>query len=284
MNDKKNTPPLPTVSVIMTVYNGEQFVSRAIRSIQQQTWSDFEFIIVNDGSKDNTQQILLEAQASDPRIRVISQPRVGRAKALNIAWTQANGQYIANLDADDTAMPDRLEKQLSFFRQHSEVGMLSTACKLVYKGEAIKEKIVIPPLTNSDLRRALMRRNPIVHSSVMLPRHVLEEIGGYNESLRVVVDYDLWVHIACQYPLASLADVTTIMYIRRKSYFRHTIPSWEKRKAIAGIRWYAWQKLHRDVTELHFVVLPITRWLYGWSKKQLGTNQLLRQEESNARK
>ena len=106
----------------MTVYNGERYLSEAIRSIQSQSLSDFEFVIVDDGSEDRTPEILREAQA-DSRIRVISKPRLGRARALNVAWTNACGTYIANLDADDIAYPSRLEKQLGFLRQHREIGL-----------------------------------------------------------------------------------------------------------------------------------------------------------------
>jgi glycosyltransferase involved in cell wall biosynthesis len=239
----------------MTVYNGERYLADAIDSIRQQSLRNFDFVIVDDGSEDRTSEILTGCKA-DPRIKVISQPRIGRARALNVAWTHAQGAYIANLDADDVAEPNRLEKQLTFLQQHPEVGLAGTACKVLdeYTG---KTRIKCPLLTDLELRRALVRKNQFVHTTVMIPRHVLEEVGGYNESFRVAVDYELWVRIACRYQLANLPDVLTVKRRHRRAYFHHKFPFWERHKTHAAIRWNAWRRLSRHPAGLYFVLDPI---------------------------
>lgn len=246
----------PAISVIMTVYNGERYLVQAIDSIRQQSLRDFEFVIVDDGSDDRTPEILAKAQA-DPRIKVISKQRLGRARALNVAWTQASGKYVANLDADDMAEPNRLENQFTFLEQHPEVGLLGTASRILNEDDenSENETIVRPPLTDLELRSALVRCNPFRHSSVMIPRRVLEEVGGYNERFHVSIDYELWVRIACRYRLANLPDVLVIKRVHRFTSFRR-IPLWERYKAHLMIRWYAWRCFSRPVADLRFILYP----------------------------
>ncbi len=251
----------PIVSVIMTVYNGEQYLAQAIDSVRKQSLDNFEFVIVDDGSNDRTPEILAEAQQADSRIKVISKPRLGRARALNVAWTQAKGAYIANLDVDDLAEPTRLEKQLAFLQQHPEVGLLGTSCKILDE-ETGQERVRRSMLADAELRKALIRHNPFVHSSVMMPRRVLKAVGGYNEDFPVSIDYELWVRIAARYKLANLPDLLTIKRMNRHAYFQRRITTWKKYKMRVIIRWNAWRRLSRQAIELLFVVDPTGQWLY----------------------
>jgi glycosyltransferase involved in cell wall biosynthesis len=250
----------PLVSVITTVYNGEQYLTQAIESIQRQSLTELEYVIVDDGSDDRTPDILAGAQA-DPRLKVISQPRIGRAKALNVAWRQAGGAYIANLDVDDLAEPNRLETQLRFLEQHPEVGLVGTACKILDEqtGTVRLRRLM---QTDEELRRALIRHNPFVHSSVMMPRRVLEAVGGYNEMFPVSIDHELWVRLARHYQLANLAEPLTIKRMNRQAYFQNRISTWKKYKTRVKIRWYAWRHLSRRLIELPYVVDPTGQWLY----------------------
>jgi len=215
----------PLVSVFMTVYNGERYLLQALDSIRRQSLTDFEFVIVDDGSDDRTPEILAEAHAADLRIRVISMPHLGRGPALNVAWAQATGLYVANLDADDMAEPDRLEKQSDFLQHNPEVGLVGTASRVLYEDTG-NELVRRPPTSDPELRRALVRHNPFQHSSVMMPRHVLEEVGGYNEDLAGWEDYELWVRIGCHYRLANLADVLTVRRKHRRSHFSRLSAKW----------------------------------------------------------
>jgi glycosyltransferase involved in cell wall biosynthesis len=255
----------PAISVLMSVYNGERYLNQAIDSILEQSLGDFEFVIVDDGSWDRTPEILEGAQA-DPRLRVISQPNLGPSRALNVALAQAEGQFIARLDADDWSEPDRLEKQYAFLRQHPEVGLVGTACRVLdeFTGHRSIRRL---PLADPELRRALVRYNPFVHSSVMMPRRVLQRVGGYNESFPVAIDYELWVRIACHACLANLSDVLTVKRVHRFAHFQRLYGKWEKCEAHLKIRWLAWRRFSRNVAELYFVAPePIGRWLYARAK------------------
>jgi glycosyltransferase involved in cell wall biosynthesis len=254
-----------TVSVIMTVYNGERYLAQAIDSIRRQTLGNFEFIIVDDGSDDRTPEILAEAQA-DPRVKVIRQRRIGRTRALNVAWTQATGTYIANLDADDLAEPDRLEKQVTFLQQHPNVGLLGTACKILNekKGEV---RVVHHPLTDRQLRRGLVRRNAFVHSSVMIPSDVMHEVGGYDHRFQKSHDYELYIRIARRYQLANLAEVLTLKRKHASANFSPNGLMWPLARDHVLVRWQAWKYFSRSLPELRFVVLePIGKWLYQRTK------------------
>ncbi len=251
----------PLVTVIMTVYNGQQYLTQALESVKGQSLQNFEMVIVDDGSDDTTPQILAEAQAKDPRIRVVTRSRIGRARALNVAWSHARGRYIANLDVDDMAEPTRLEKQVAYLRRHPEVGLLGTACTILNEvtGEKRVRRLMVK---DSELRNALVRHNPFVHSSVMMPRAALEAVGGYNEAFPVSIDYELWVRLAVRFKLANMKDVLTIKRMNPDAYFQSRIPTWKKYKIRVIIRWNAWRSLARPVTELPFVVDPLSQWLY----------------------
>src|ERR1700719_557050 len=121
----------PTVTVIMSVFNGEKFLSETIDSVLNQSFRDFEFVIVDDGSTDATADILSKYALCDGRIRVFRNEKKGRAASLNLAISVANGRYVANTDADDLSMPGRLEEQLAFMEKNPEVGVLGGAFELV---------------------------------------------------------------------------------------------------------------------------------------------------------
>ena len=236
-------------SVIMTVYNGESFLSAAIESIKRQTMPDFEFVIVDDGSTDNTPSILTNTQ-NDPRVKVITSKRLGRARALNIAWRNTKGEFIANLDADDLAEPDRIQKQVNFLQANPGVGLVGTAWKLFVGNNYQHVRVFHPPLTSEELRSALIRRYPFSHSSTMFTRRVLEQV---NENYQVCIDYEITTRIACQCEVANLSEVLVWKRSVPTSFFSH-IGVWERYKAVVSIRWMAWLAFSRRINELPNVV------------------------------
>jgi len=121
----------PAISVVMSVFNGQAFLSEAIESILGQTLRDFEFLVVDDGSTDRTAEILAGYASRDGRMRVLRHENKGRAVSLNIGMTLATGDYIARMDADDVAMPCRLQEQFAFMQRHPEVGLLGGAVDLI---------------------------------------------------------------------------------------------------------------------------------------------------------
>lgn len=239
-------------SVIMTVYNGETFLSEAIESIKNQTLSELELIIIDDGSTDGTSKLLAEA-AQDPRIQVITSPRLGRARALNLAWQRTKGEFIANLDADDLAEPDRLERQVSFLQANPSVGLVGSAWKFFVGIDQQHAKIFRMPLTNEKLRHALIRYYPFCHSATMYSRRALQEVKGYNETYRVCLDYELSARIACRYEIANLPDVLAWKRSVATSFFGQ-ISGWERYWAVLKIRWLAWSFFSRRVDELPHVI------------------------------
>lgn len=259
------------VSVIMTVYNGEEFLQEAIDSVLNQTLPDFEFVIVDDGSTDGSPEILRKAQA-DPRVTVIRELRIGRAQALNTAWRNTTGEFIANLDADDVAAPTRLEKQVEWLEAHPEISMLATDCKVIYSGypsESGQTRSNSELLySNEKLCEMLVSQNPIHHSSVMLRRNALEAVDGYDDRLQIAIDYDLWVRLGVRFEMAVLGEQLTTRRIRKTSFFHKYELIRARQKNTIKIRWIAWQHFSKKVGDLRYVLFePLAKWGYIWIKK-----------------
>lgn len=194
----------PKVSVVMAVYNGGPHVGEAVDSILAQTFHDFEFIIIDDGSTDETWDVL--SQFEDPRLRVVRQENKGQSVALNHGIRLAWGEYIARIDADDKSFPMRLEKQVAFMDAHSEVGLLGSGLLRVDEVNR-RQYREIRPTSDRELRRTFPKYNPIMHSSAMIRRQALERVGLYREDLAGSIDYDLWLRIARHYQVRNLPDV-----------------------------------------------------------------------------
>jgi len=224
----------PAVSVLMSVHDGAPSVAEAVASVLSQTAGDLELIVVDDGSADATPDLL--AAARDPRVRVVRQERTGLTRALNRALGLARAPLVARLDADDVALPERLAYQRAFLERAPDVGLLGTAAReLDADGRLVR--IVQPPVDDVTLRRALIRANPFVHSSVMARRALLERAGGYDETLPVAQDYDLWMRLARVTRLANLADVLVVRTLgeRRVSVERED----DRLRAETRVRWRA---------------------------------------------
>jgi GT2 family glycosyltransferase len=197
----------------MSVHNEERYVSKAIRSILEQTFDDFEFIIIDDDSTDGTTEILSNYQQKDARIRVLRhQSKKGLAQSLNEGIRIAQGRYIARMDADDISLPTRLEKQVAFLDMHPEVGLVGTLCYEVDENDVIVRRWSLPSST-SDVRKALLDLNPLVHTSVMIRKEVFAEIGYYDETLQYSQDYELWLRIARKYEIANLPEPLVMLRV-----------------------------------------------------------------------
>ncbi len=194
---------MPKVSVIVPVYNGEAYLREALDSLLAQTWSDFDVWIVDDGSTDGTPDIL--AAYTDWRVHVHRQPNRGQTGALNTGLCLAEGGYIARLDADDIALPDRLAHQTEFLDLHQDVALIgSDYLDIDERGQPLR--VVHLPTTDRDLRQHLGKRNPFAHSTIMMRRELLQRIGLYIRHPRYpqFQDYELWIRIAAHAPIASL--------------------------------------------------------------------------------
>jgi len=206
-SSEESSTSTPRVNVVMSTFNGEHYIEQAVESILHQTFADFELIIVDDGSTDRTAEIL--SSYDDPRLRVIRQANAGLTASLNHGIASAQGEYIARMDDDDIATPERLSKQVAFLDAHPSIGVIGTAYRIIdeISGREWEPKV---PTSDHEVRRHLIRGNPFAHSSVMLRKAVLLAAGGYDESYPHIQDYELWVRLAQQTRLVNLPEVLTI--------------------------------------------------------------------------
>lgn len=197
---------MPLVSVIMPVFNGETYLAESIESILAQTYTDFEFIIVDDGSQDRSAEIAESYAEHNKRIRVVKLERnVGVADARNHAMALSSAEFIAVMDCDDVSLPQRLQRQVDFLRRNPNIGVLGTGA------QAVNEKL--RPLFGFDLpqRHALIVVNLFVgsffiHPSVMMRRDALSAIGGYEPSRQTAVDPELWSRLLWRTRFANLPE------------------------------------------------------------------------------
>ena len=215
---------MPLVSVVMPVYNGEKYVAEAIESILAQTFSDFEFLIVDDGSTDYSAAIIRGYQERDDRIRLVQLERnVGRASARNRGLAAACGEYYAIMDCDDVCLPDRFRKQVDFFQCHPDIGGLGTCAQTV----------------NHDMTRVLYDREvPAKHAlialsfflgygfvgpTVMLRRELLSAVGGYESGRRVCEDLELFSRLfhESRINFANLPDCLYLYRVHQQLKFRN---------------------------------------------------------------
>lgn len=195
------------VSVVMSVYNGDRYLREAVDSILNQTFADFEFIIVDDGSTDSTSEILAGYATQDPRIMLVrNHENIGQTKSLNEGLARAQGEYIARQDADDVSLPERLSAQVAFLQENLDVGLVGSAYDLI-DAEGDLLCTVHPPCAPDEVGRTLPERNCICHGSALYRRQCLRFVGLYRELFAPAEDYDLWLRIAERFRVANLSDV-----------------------------------------------------------------------------
>ncbi|PKN13217.1 MAG: hypothetical protein CVU69_02635 [Deltaproteobacteria bacterium HGW-Deltaproteobacteria-4] len=194
---------MPLVSVVMSVYNGERYLREAVDSILRQTFTDFEFIIINDGSTDGTREILESYQ--DERIVLIHQENMGLTKSLNKGIALARGKYIARQDADDFSLPERFATQVSFLDRECDISMVGSAVQVVDKSGEVLTTFK-NPTGSSEIKEILKKYNCFWHGSVMFRRECLTSVGCYNERFGTAQDYDLWLRYSEKLNLANLPE------------------------------------------------------------------------------
>lgn len=197
------------ISVIMPVYNQGNYVQEAIESILRQTFSEFEFIIINDGSTDDSDEKIMLYE--DERVIYIrNKDNIGNYRSRNIGIEKAKGQYIAVMDADDIALPTRLEKQLLYLQSNEDVSAIGTA----FMFSDTKQQWTHP--TDAEVvRTTLLERNCFMHASLMVRSDVLRQLDGYNEQYEYAADYDLLCRIALNGKILNIPDI--LMIYRRHS-------------------------------------------------------------------
>ncbi len=176
----------------MSVHNGEDFLHRAIVSILQQTWGDFEFILIDDASTDAT-ATMIDAWANKDRriVPVANESNIGLTRSLNKGIRLARGRWIARMDADDVSLPERLDIQLQFLADHPSVGLLGTAAWLIDANGMVEEPCYLNPATHTEICWRIILANPFFHASVLFDRTAALN-HPYDESIRYGQDFELW--------------------------------------------------------------------------------------------
>ena len=225
----------PRVSVVTTVYNGEPYFDRGIPGILAQTYDDFEFLIVDDGSTDRTPELLREVAARDPRVRILSPGRVGFCRAANLGISEAGGEIVARQDFDDRSYPDRLRAQVAFLDAHPRVGIVCGHYLLVDENRG-ERYVRMTPGGHRDIVRAMAKHIPMANTFSTFRRRVWEEAGGYP----VVGDLEdilFWLRaVKLGWELANPPVVMGEHYVHASSFFHQNFKYAERQRNLARVQ------------------------------------------------
>lgn len=234
------TSSTPSTTVLMSVYNCEQYVDEAIESVLAQTYGDFEFIIVDDGSTDGTSDILHGYEIQDSRVHVVRTTNRGMAAGLATGLGLAQGEIIARQDADDISMPTRFEEQVGFLLANPDYAVVGCAGYRINSDGVICAPIN-PPTTDIQVRRILFAGgNPMVHPSLVMRRAAVVEVGGYRSFFREADDYDLLLRLAEKgHRITNLPN--------RFSMYRKSTDCMNWTRALVGHEYHNWAyQMHLD--------------------------------------
>lgn len=202
----------PLVSILTGTYNNDEYLKANLDSVIKSTYKNFEFIIVNDGSTDQTKEILASYQKNNPQLIVINKENTGLTDSLNIGLEKCSGKYVMRIDTDDTISPDRISKQVKYLEQHSDVGILGTNATLIDKDNNVIGVTKHKFSTNSEIEQTLLQRKAFFcHSSWMVRKEIYANLNGYDRFYKKAQDYDFLLRslpitkIAClDEPLVTL--------------------------------------------------------------------------------
>ncbi|MCZ6675185.1 MAG: glycosyltransferase [Verrucomicrobia bacterium] len=206
-----NAPP--QVSVVMSVYNGADRLVNTLNSILSQEGVDVEFIVVNDGSTDETPSILRRYAEKDNRLTIIDQTNRGLTRSLIRGCKEARGEFIARQDAGDISLPERLQKEVDFLVSHPEVVLVSCGTRFVDpQGECVHEVMQSEDEAREGLGRHTLAeiRGPSSHGATMFRRRVYEKAGGYRSQFHVAQDLDLWTRLVEHGEHAALQEILIV--------------------------------------------------------------------------
>jgi glycosyltransferase involved in cell wall biosynthesis len=207
------------VSIVMGVFNEEKLIARALKSIINQTYIDWELIVVDDGSTDSSREIIKSYASQDNRIILVeNKTNLGLAASLNSGISIARGKYIARMDADDESLPHRLERQTAFLDLNPNVDVLGTAAVYIdSRGHTIKKVFLAE--WHEDILARMLRTCPVIHPSVMMRREFIEMMGGYDNSTRRAEDHDLWLRARGMAKFHNLPEIHLRYLVSSKLMF-----------------------------------------------------------------
>lgn len=225
------------VSIIMGIYNCEQTLRESIDSILKQTYTDWELIMCDDGSSDQTFEIAQEYARQDVRIKVLKNDmNKGLAYSLNVCLKEAKGEYIARMDGDDISLPTRLEKQVAYLEQHREIAVLGTTVQYFDNQGIWGISRAKSNLTKIDI----MCGNAFIHPTVMMRKAVLQEVGGYTVSKQTyrMEDYDLWCKLYVHHYKGNTLNEALLQYRLDKAAYKKRKYSYRIDEFLIKKYWY----------------------------------------------
>ena len=228
----------PRVSIIMPAFNREKFIAESIESALAQSYEDFELIVIDDGSKDQTVEVA-KKYLSDPRVHLIqNEKNMGIATTRNRAIRVARGEYIAMLDSDDIWIDkDKLRKQVDFLDSHSDHAMVGSAITHIdVSGK--KLKTVTFPTADAEIRNSILRRNPFAQSTLLCRTEAFLQTGSYSTRFMICDDFDLWLRIGKRWKFANSTDAMTGYRIHGNN-ITHTKRLTAAREVLEIVRSYA---------------------------------------------
>ena len=241
------------VSVVTTVYNGELYFNRAKSSILQQKYQNYEWVLVEDGSSDNTPELLERLEEDHPQVQAYFPSRLGRAAALNFGVNKAEGDYIAIHDFDDISYSERLEQQVAHLETNPDVGVTGSYYVLV--NQIRDERFVRrPPTTDSKIRQAFARNIPFAHTTTMFRKEAWNAVNGYP-LLDNLIDFGLWLKIASEteWKFSNIEEVFGEHFVHGESFWHRNFKYAQRQRDLARLQTQAIHKLN----------LP--RWMYVYS-------------------
>jgi glycosyltransferase involved in cell wall biosynthesis len=196
---------MPVVSVVLCVFNGGSFLREAVDSILCQTFTDFELIVVNDGSSDGSGAVLDAAAQRDSRVRVVHQQNRGLIFSLNRGLELSRGEFVARMDADDVSLPHRFARQVEFLRSNLGIALVGSSMNLIDAEGGIVGRVSYP--TGHNLVKTKMREGcSLAHPTVMGRREVFSALGGYRPAFHHAEDYDLWLRLIENHEIDNLPE------------------------------------------------------------------------------
>ena len=239
----------PKISVVMAVYNNERYLQKAVDSILNQTFADFEFIIIDDSSTDSTGALLAEYAARDGRIVLTRNERnLGLTRSLNLGLSRAQSPYVARMDGDDIILPDRFARQSAFLEQQPEIGAVGSWVQLMDEHGQVASPVFQQPTAPGFVSWCLYFYNPIAHPSVMMRREVVLRVGAYDPALARSQDHDLWCRLQ---GLTKLANVEAMLLYLRKHDSNISVLQCEEglKNSIGTLKALMARTLRRDIPD-----------------------------------
>ena len=222
---------MPRVTVAMPVFNGARFLAPAIESILGQTLRDFELVVSDDGSSDDSREIALAFARRDPRVVLLASERAGIAGNTNRILGQAKGEYFAPMDQDDMAVPERLARQVAFLDREKETAVVGGAARIV-DPEGKELKIRTPASRPGEVAAAMHFSCAIIHPTSLMRTSAVRAVGGYRTVLPYAQDYDLWLRLMERNAVANLPDIL----LAKREHPKQVTSDWARRPAqvVAG--------------------------------------------------